>query len=155
MNYGVQQAYSCQSNDLYSAMMGQAGLGAGEYGGSLQNAAAQQAAVNLPYNSYIEQLRYQNPDTLTTKQIEDIFSKIGGITGTIELKDKKGKNKTMLKEFKQYIVEHKDLIFGAVLLAIADKVFLEGALQTKIAALAHRTLDGLEKKAIGGATEAK
>ena len=53
---------------------------------------------------------------------------------------------SMLKEFKSYVAEHKDLIFSIILLFLADKVFLEGALQSKIASLVHRIMDGMEKK---------
>jgi hypothetical protein len=53
---------------------------------------------------------------------------------------------SMLKEFKSYVAEHKDLIFSVILLALADKVFLGGALQAKLASLIHRIVEGMEKK---------
>ena len=59
---------------------------------------------------------------------------------------------SMLKEFKSYVAEHKDLIFSIILLFLADKVFLEGALQSKIASLVHRIMDGMEKKVASSPT---
>jgi hypothetical protein len=61
------------------------------------------------------------------------------------LQKEKGKL-SMLKEFKSYVAEHKDLIFSVILLALADKVFLDGALQAKLASLIYRIVEGMEKK---------
>lgn len=69
------------------------------------------------------------------------------LSGVNLSKSKKENGKTsMLKEFKSYVAEHKDLIFSIILLFLADKIFLEGACQAKIAALVHRIMEGMEKK---------
>jgi hypothetical protein len=53
---------------------------------------------------------------------------------------------TVLKEFKAYLAEHRDLIFTVLLLFVADAYLLNGALRTKLESILHRTADGLENK---------
>lgn len=47
----------------------------------------------------------------------------------------------MFREFKTFIAEHRDIIFTVILLAIADRFLLNGALSAKLTALAHKITD--------------
>lgn len=55
---------------------------------------------------------------------------------------------TMVKDLKDYLSEHKDMIFTIVLLALADALFLNGALRTKLESILHRVADKLEAKTL-------
>jgi|SRR5579871_69268 len=61
-----------------------------------------------------------------------------------DLKKKKGKS--MIKQFQDYISEHKDIVFSVLLLFLCDKVFLNGALQEKLASFVHKLVEGMEKR---------
>ena len=52
----------------------------------------------------------------------------------------------MFKEFKQYIADHRDLVFSILLIMFADSFFLNGALRTKLSSLLHGVVTRLENK---------
>jgi hypothetical protein len=56
------------------------------------------------------------------------------------------KGKPMISELKDYLKTHKDLIFTVLFLALADSLFLDGALRTKLQGILHKVTDRLEAK---------
>lgn len=52
----------------------------------------------------------------------------------------------MIGEFKQYLKEHRDIIFTVTLLFVADHFLLNGALKAKLTSILHKVVDRIEKK---------
>lgn len=64
----------------------------------------------------------------------------------------KGLMKTMIDDVKEFIKEHRSIIYFVVVLLLIDRFLLDGKLTTKIKGMAERLLGAVEKK-IDKATE--
>lgn len=127
------------------------------------------AQTNLA--EYERELKYQQAQmNYTANQLGAITQTLGGLrpgavstsdsldreikTGQVfkatedELKNlqKEKENKSMLKEFRQYLSEHRDLVFSVLLLFVADSFFLNGALRAKLQSILHKVVEKVEKK---------
>lgn len=58
---------------------------------------------------------------------------------------KKEEKKSMFKEFKSYVLQHKDLFFGVVVALALDSLVLDGELRGRLVAVLHKILDRAEK----------
>lgn len=52
----------------------------------------------------------------------------------------------MLKELRQYLSDHRDLIFTVALVAIVDAFFLDGALKSRLKSILSGFIDKAESK---------
>lgn len=52
----------------------------------------------------------------------------------------------MLKEFRQYLADHRDLLFTVILVAAVDAFFLDGALKVRLKNILSGFIDKAEQK---------
>ena len=58
----------------------------------------------------------------------------------------KGMVSSMLREFRQYLTDHRDLIFTVVIVAAVDAFFLDGALKSRLKSILNGFIDKAEQK---------
>ena len=96
-------------------------------------------------NSLSQQGLSQQAQTQSQQEYNKYINK-KSLEGNLDIATKKGETKSMFKEFKQYIADHRDLVFSILLIMFADSFFLNGALRTKLSSLLHGVVTRLENK---------
>lgn len=126
-----------------------------QYGNAAHANYAMQGLANVTY-----QTPFGATDSSCCMPVNDRgISLTDGPTYKIQRGDvitvKSCKGKSMFKQFQEYVSQHRDIVFSIILLALADKVFLNGALQEKIASFVKKLVEGMEKKVGATTTEVK
>lgn len=60
----------------------------------------------------------------------------------------------MLGSLKQYLTEHRDVVWSIVLVALIDQFFLNGALKSRISSILEGVCKKAEQKVNDGTTQA-